>query len=247
MKTNKNKQQWQKIVGLGGLTLIILLALILPNSGLFQASLRQSGELRGSAATCQRIEAITLPQSPLEANTPAVIALNVTPENFSGAFTYAAGSGSFNDENGNTGSYIRSSSRKVGYSGGEDGTTVTIQAAGEENSGCLVTIPVVDTSGITCESLKIFTDPDPLPENQSAAITVIPVPGNFKGTYFFQAESGQFQIQDADVGATGNQTKTLVTKSTNVLYNGGKSGETIVVKVLGENNDGCMATIPITK
>lgn len=247
MSKIKNKLQWQKFIMLGGLTVIILLALVLPNSGLFQASLQQSGQLRGTAAGCQKIEAITLPRSPLEANTPAVIALTVTPENFTGAFTYSAGSGSFNDENGNTGSYIRSSSRKVNYSGGEDGTTVTIQAVGERNSSCLVTIPVVDSSGIACQSLKIFTDPTPLPENQSAAITVIPSPENFKGTYFFQAESGQFQMQDADTGATGNQTKTLVTKSTNVLYNGGKAGETIVIKVLGDDNEGCIAAIPITK
>lgn len=247
MPKDKNKLGWQKIVMLGGLAVIILLALVLPNSGLFQASLEQSGQLRGAAATCQKIEAITLPQSPLEANTPAVIALNVTPETFTGLFTYSAGSGNFNDESGNTGSYIRSSSRKVNYSGGEDGTTITIQAAGEANSGCLVTIPVVDSSGVACQTLRIFTDPSPLPENQSAAITVIPDPGNFNGTYFFQAESGQFQMQDADTGATGNQTKTLVTKSTNVLYNGGKASETIVIKALGDDNEGCIAAIPITK
>ena len=124
---------------------------------------------------------------------------------------------------------------------------VTIQAVGEQNKNCLLTIPVIKNPSTACTRLKVVSDPSPLPANQSAALTIIPTPQNFQGTYLLQADSGQFQMQDADVQATGNLSKTLVTRSTNVLYNGGKEGEKIVVKALGANNNGCTATIPITK
>jgi|GEM_PF-3162638 len=261
MHSTKTKPVWQKFAVLTGLTFIIVLVLILPYSGLFQADLSQTFQLHSGNTTetsstqninatnggCQKLDTITLPQNPLPANTSAAIALNTTPENFAGPFTYSASSGEFNDGQGNVGSYIQTSAKKVDYSGGDDGTSLTIQAKGAENANCLVTIPVVQTSSIACAGLKIVSDPDPLPADQSANLTVVPTPDNFKGTYLFQADSGNFQMQDADVQANGNNTKTLVTKSTNVIYNGGKSGEKIVVKALGDNNGVCIATISITK
>ena len=58
--------------------------------------------------------------------------------------------GSLNDGQGNIGSYIESSAKKVSYSGGDDGTTITIQAKGETNKNCLVTIPVVKSTATAC-------------------------------------------------------------------------------------------------
>ncbi len=246
-QSTKKQLSWKAVTGITGLALIIILALIVPGSGLFQANLQQTTQIQSAAGSCQQMDAISLPQSPIPANTSAVVAISTNPENFSGPFTYAASSGELNDGQGNVGSYIQTTSKKVNYSGGDDGTMITIQAEGDANKGCLVTIPVVQTSTKNCTSIKVVTDPSPLPQDQSAAITIIPTPSDFNGTYLLQADSGQFQMQDADVQASGNLTKTLVTKSTNVLYNGGKSGEQIVVKALGENNSDCIATIPITK
>lgn len=247
MKTKQKQHPWKTIAGLTGITLIIVLGLIMPNSGIFQGDLQQSTGLHNAAANCQKLNIIALPKSPLPDNTPSVLAITTTPENFVGTFTYEASSGNLNDEHGQIGSYIKTAGKKVSYSGGEDGTTITIQANGEGNNNCLATIPVVKTSSVACTSLKIVSTPDPLTENQSATFTVLAEPRDFQGTYLFQAESGEFQMQDADVQANGNHTKTLVTKSTNVLYNGGKSGEKIVVKALGSNNTNCVATIPITQ
>lgn len=247
MKKSQPITDWKKILGLGGLTLIIILALVVPNSGLFQANLQQTTQLHNAGTTtCQQLNTITLPQSPIPANTSAAIAVNTTPENFTGTFTYSASSGSLNDGQGNIGSYIQTSSKKVSYSGGDDGTIITIQAQGEANKNCIATIPIIQPNDTACISLKVTSDPNPLPQNQSAAFTVVPSPSNFQGTYLFQADSGIFQIQAADVEANGNQTKTLITKSTNVIYNGGKSGEHIVVKALGASNNKCTVTIPIT-
>ncbi len=246
MKSTHKKITWHTYAALGGLTAIILLVLVVPYSGLFQANLQQTTQLHGSSA-CQKLDVVTLPQNPIPANTSAVIALETTPQDFAGTFTYEASSGNLNDEQGNAGSYIESSSKKVDYSGGDDGTSITIQAKGQGNEQCLVTIPVIKTSTVACASLKIISNPSPLPPDQSAAFTVIPAPDNFQGTYLFQADSGSFQMQGADTAANGNNTKTLVTKSTNVLYNGGKSGEKIVVKALGTNNNSCIATLSITK
>lgn len=247
MKMSQKILEWKAIAGLSGLALIIVLALVVPNSGLFQANLPQSVQLRNAAPNCQQLNIIALPQSPLPANTPGIIAVTTVPENFAGSFTYSASSGNLNDELGNTGSYIQTAAKKINYSGGDDGTMITIQAQGEANKNCLATVPVVKTSTTACISLKVVSDPSPLPQNQSAALSVIPVPNNFEGSYLFQADSGEFQMQDADVQATGNQSKTLVTKSRNVLYNGGKAGEKIIVKALGTGNAPCSAAIPITK
>lgn len=247
MEPTKQTFSWKVPAAMGGLALIVLLTLLISNSGLFRTNPAQNTQLHETSGECQKLDAITLPQSPIPANTPAVIALSTTPENFSGTFTYSSNSGSLNDGRGNIGSYIQTAAKKITYSGGDDGTMITIQADGEQNKNCLLAIPVIKTPTTACEALKVVTDPSPLPANQSAALTLIPSPENFSGTYLFQGDSGEFQIQDADVQANGNLTKTLVTRSTNVLYNGGKEGEKIVVKALGANNAGCAATIPITK
>lgn len=244
----KNKQNWKIIGSLGGLALVIVLALVLPNTSLFQASLQNTlHNAAGSApsANCQQIQTITLPQSPLPANTAAAIAITTTPADFAGTFTYSASSGNLDDGNGNTGSYIVSRSKKVTFSGGDGGTNITIQAQGSGNTGCVATIPVVQSSTVACLSLKVVTSPSPIPENQSAQITILPSPANFDGSYLYEASSGAFLIQAADTAESGNQTKTLVTKNTNVLYNGGKRGEKIVIRALGQGNDQCTATIPI--
>lgn len=246
MEPTKQTFSW-KVPAAISLALIVLLTLIISNGGLFRTNSAQNTQLHGTSAECQKLDAITLPQSPIPANTPAIIALSTTPENFSGTFTYSSNSGSLNDGQGNIGSYIQTSAKKITYSGGDDSTMITIQADGEQNKNCLLAIPVIKNPTTACEGLKVVTDPFPLPANQSAALTIIPAPENFSGTYLLQADSGEFQIQDADVQANGNLTKTLVTRSTNVLYNGGKEGEKIVVKALGANNAGCTAAIPITK
>src|SRR5579883_1441824 len=199
MDTEKKPLTWQTIAGLSGLMIIIVLALVVPNSGLFQADFSQ--QLHSASSGCQKIDAIVLPGNPIPANTPAAIAISTTPDSFTGPFTYSASSGNFNDGQGNIGSYIQTSNKKVNYSGGEDGTTVTIQAQGNNNSNCVVTIPVIQPSTVACTSLKVVSDPSPLPPNQSAALTIIPTPSNFQGTYIFEADSGSFQMQDADVQA----------------------------------------------
>lgn len=236
---------------LGGLVIVIILALILPNTKLFQASLQggiaQNATQQASNGSCQQITTLTLPQSPLPANTPAIIAITTVPPDFAGSFTYSASSGNFDDGNGNTGSYIVSPFKKVTYSGGDGGTNVTIQATGQGNTGCVATIPVVQTSTVACQTLKAVVTPSPLPQNQSAQITVIPTPSTFQGSYLYEADSGAFLIQGADTNENGNQTKTLVTKNTNVLYNGGKRGEKIVIRALGQGSEQCVATIPITQ
>ena len=247
MSQPKNKTFGPKIyLPLTGLVFIIVLALILPNSGLFQASIRNAAPAT-SAVTCQKLTALSLPDSSVLPGKTEVIVLKTDPENFDGSFSFGADSGSFDDLQENTGSYIESRQKQVTYNGGEADSTITIQAKGAGNEKCIATLPVVAQTLAACSRLTATTDPSPLPENQSASITIRTEPSGFSGTYLIQADSGAFQPANADVEANGINTKTLVTKSQNVLYNGGKSGEKIVVRALGENNSACTANIQIIK
>src|ERR1700749_3428709 len=117
MEIKKTPIKWQTIAGLIGLIMVIILALVIPNSQLFKADFSQSGQNGKVPFDCQKIDAVVLPGNPIPSNTSAMISLNVTPEAFTGLLNYSASSGSFNDEQGNTGSYIQTSSKKVNYSG----------------------------------------------------------------------------------------------------------------------------------
>jgi len=243
----KNPVKWQNYLTIVGLAAIILLALIIPASGLFKAKLTQEPVSNGTTGTCQSIKIVSLPDAPLPAGTSAIISVKVQPENFTGSFSYSAGSGILNDLSGNIGSFINTSEKTVSYSGGDPDSSITIQARGTGNENCVATIPVVPGNEIACSSLRVESNPSPIPPDQSAELTIIPNPETFTGTFLIQAESGKFQIENADTASTGTDTKTLVTKSRLVLYNGGKAGEKIVTRALGAANSNCIATIVISK
>jgi hypothetical protein len=72
------------------------------------------------------------------------------------------------------------------------------------------------------------------------------MPANFEGTFLIQTQSGKFQLSSADPNADGENTNILITSTRKLIFNGGKEGETITVKVLGENNTACKDTLAIT-
>jgi hypothetical protein len=234
----------KSILKIGGTALalgLILVVVLSGNGNIFQAKLG----LRSAAPSCESIEAVTLPMAPLSAETGALIRIKVQPADFQGTFSVATDSGFLDDLAGQRDSFIETSEKNISFSGGEGGSTITIQAQGEGNEHCSTTIPIVAEDAISCISLQLKSTPNPLPQNESAEIEIIPTPADFNGTYLIQAESGKFQSQNADQSASGTNTQNLVTKSKSILYNGGKSGEKVSVHVLGEKNSACNGKINI--
>lgn len=241
-------EKGEKIKLIAGVTLIgfvIISILSSQDSNIFQAQLGQELHKAPALIKCERIMVTSQPPSPFPPYTSALIRIQTIPINFPGLITFSTDSGIFNDFMGQNDSYIETNEKIVSFSGGEPGTTLTIQDREGDNFNCYSTLEVSNEKPIPCSSLQVKSSPSPLPQNQSAEIEIITNPEKFIGTYLIQAESGKLQPATADTKTTGINTNTLVTSSKFLIYSGGKTGEKINFQVLGENNNTCQATLTI--
>lgn len=239
-KKNKNWEAVLKLLGLSGLIFVIVLALVIPSSELFQGSL----PLRPSASICQNISLSSIP-TPIEANKGAIVVIKTEPTDWSGPFRVLSSDGIVKDNLGHEGSFIETNEKVVSFSGGEADTKITVQAIGDENTQCVGSLSVMPTITIGCTTLKIISNPSPLTSNQSAEITLQTAPENWDGTFLIEAESGKLLLAEVDDAAQGEKTETLLTTGRKILYGGGKVGEKISVKALGEGNEACLDQLVI--
>jgi len=239
-KDTKTKEVYFGLAGLIGMILIIILATTLTPGSVFQGNLA----LRPAAGGCTRLNLISIP-SPLKSGESAIILIKPVPESWNGSVRVSASSGILNDGYGNEGSIIETNEKIVSYGGGEVADRITVQAAGSGNEQCLGTIIIQGNAIISCQTLRITTDPAVLVADQSAVITIKTVPENYDGTFLIQADSGKFQLTSADVNAQGENTNTLVTSNKSIIYNGGKAGEGLRITGLGEKNPGCKDSLEI--
>ncbi len=96
---------------------------------------------------CQNIE-FNIDPSPLKANQSAKIQIKTTPENWNGQFFLLSSSGKFqlsqkdtNSTGENTDTLV-TSLKKIIYTGGASGETITIKALGQGNENCTANINI---------------------------------------------------------------------------------------------------------
>lgn len=239
------------LLGISHVVLLVALAFLMSNGGLFQARLNlpvsKAPQEASSSIKCQSLKVLSIPSAPLPPDTSAFISIQAVPEKFQGIFSYSASSGTLNDLKGNANSFIETEQTEVGFSGGSKDSTITIQALGEGNEQCIATLEIVAPETIACTSLSFNVYPSPLPPEQSAEMKLVTQPPHFNGSYLLQSETGTFQTTDADDYVAGNRTTLLVTKSKTFLFSGGKPNEKIVARALGEKNEQCTATFQVNK
>jgi hypothetical protein len=226
-----------------GLTIIVILALLVPNTDLFKGQLpNDAGQTEDNV--CRSLKIITVPSS-LRANQNAVIITETVPSDWDGEFIASSSSGIIGEESGKTGSYITTREKILSYSGGEADSRITIQASGIGNENCADSVIIEEGTTQKCESLEIETYPSPVPPNESIEISIKTTPENWTGSFFINTDSGKLQLTQADSSAHGENTNTLITSLRKIIYNGGKQDEQITVKVLGEGNENCTESITI--
>lgn len=242
MKTKKYFQTAiLPLLSLLGLITVIILAAALPNTSLFQGNL----SLRPAAGQCATLTLKSIP-SPLRSNQSALILIETMPADWQGTFHASASGGLISDSNGNGASVLESDEKVLSYGGGEADASITVQAEGEGNEQCVGVVEVLGKDEVACQNLKIVTSPSPLTANQSAEITLDVTPSDFDGTFLVQTESGRFQLGSADPNSDGENTNIVITSARKLIFSGGKEGETITAKAIGENNTACKETLAIS-
>lgn len=241
MKNNTEKS-FKLLLGLFGLVAIVLLAILIPSSPDFLKGQLQTKPVGEDPARCASLTIRTIP-SPIRANESATLIIETTPSTWPGSFTVSSSSGSLVDARGTEGTLIETPERVVNFSGGETGSSITVQA--ENSEVCIATAEVQPASFLPCQSLTISTYPEPPPANESLEITITPSPEDWNGSYLIEADSGKLTLTNADPSAKGINTSTLITALNKIIYNGGATGEKLSVSALGEGNERCKAILTI--
>lgn len=238
----KAEKALKLLLGLFGLVVIVLLAVMIPSSPqLFQGQL-QPDVLEENDDRCVSLLLKTIPDN-LVANQSATLIIETNPIGWPGPYTVSASSGTLVDASGNEGSLLETTDKVISFSGGDAGSTVTVQA--ENSEVCIGTIEIQQVGSSRCESLTLSTYPEPAPANESLEISVTPNPNDWQGSYLVTADSGKLTLSDADPTARGVNTNTLITTLNKIIYNGGSAGESITVRALGEGNERCNAVLTI--
>lgn len=239
---DSNTKPVKLLIALFGLVVIILVAIVIPsNPQLFQGQL-DPGLSENLENQCRAIQIKTIPER-LTANQSGTLLIETNPSDWPGLFTVSASSGTLTDASGHADSLIETNDTIISFSGGDEGSSITVQA--NDSEICVATLTIGARENETCESVTVSTFPEGAPPNESLEITIQSVPENWTGSYLITADSGRLTLADADTTARGINTSTLVTQLSKVLYNGGTAGETINLQALGEGNETCSATITI--
>lgn len=238
----KLQKNLKLLLALFGLVAVVLVAMIIPsNPENLQGQLGSQLE-EDSQSGCQSLNVKTIPQN-LMAHQSGTIIIETMPMDWTGPFSVSASSGTLTDASGNADSLFETSEKVISFSGGDEGSAITVQSVGSDI--CIGTIEIQPQAVQNCQSLTISTFPEPPEENESLEITITPSPAEWQGTFLLQADSGRLTLTEADAMAEGINTSTLITDLNKVLYNGGKNGESITIEALGDGNENCRATLNI--
>lgn len=245
-KNNNNEtgKESLKLIGLFALITMVLVTLLIPRSPEFLQGLFSGETIQERDVTCKNLTIKTIP-TPLLENQQAIVSIETEPASFKGPFTVSSSTGSLMVAGQEEGSYFTTSEKVLSYSGGEEGSRITIQALGEDNANCFDVVILQDKEHINCETLTVSTYPAPVPPNESIDLSIAITPDSWQGTFLVRADSGKFQLTGADEAAEGMNTNTLITSLRKIIYTGGKDGESITISALGEGNEACRAEIAI--
>ncbi|HMR01058.1 MAG TPA: hypothetical protein PKA32_01590, partial [Candidatus Gracilibacteria bacterium] len=229
----KLQKNLKLLLALFGLVAVVLVAIIIPsNPQNFQGQLNSQLEQNGENG-CQSLNLKTIPQN-LTAHQSGTIIIETEPMEWAGPFSVSASSGTLTDASGNADSLFETNEKVINFSGGDEGSSITVQAIGSDT--CIDSIEVQPPAVQNCVALTISTYPEPPAENESLEISIQPSPNEWQGFFLIQAESGKLTLSDADSMAQGTNTSTLITDLKKVLYNGGKNGKNLNKKSVGEGD-----------